>query len=183
MTPEIHKIARSLRNYKPDFVSSATIGEILSRFGYNVLGSGMFGAVIDMEDFVLKVFRADDDAYLAFLDFCDEVDSPHLPNILWDAQINEKMWAVCLEKLEPIDTWDNSFQGKLTAHLYREINKYQYKLRDDETYHPKLPLDLRATMELMEEYRKNNDSSFWCDIHDGNVMLRGSTIVITDPWC
>ena len=180
MTPKIHRICRTIRRL-PDAEyecgRSDYMAEILEKLGLDVIGSGMFGVVIDCGDFVFKVFTADDEAYLDFLDFCENVDSKHLPVILWDQQINAHWWGVCLEKLTTLEEDIDEVPTSLTKHpMFQHACK---RIRDGKRNTGSK--ELNALLDLLAEtcYREEH----FIDLHNGNAMLRDRTLVITDPWC
>ena len=92
---------------------------ILARYGYGQLGSGVYGTVFakENEPFVLKLFDDQDTAYLQFLKLILRVHDPHFPVVKGKPiRVNDRYWAVRLERLEPIE-------GSNTE-LHRFISRY-----------------------------------------------------------
>lgn len=181
MTPQVNRIARTLRRWSKqhDYMSLDNLKTVLDTLGCRVIGHGMYGVVVDCDDFVLKVFDASDEAYLDFVDFCEKIGPcRHLPAILWDKQIDENWWAICLEKLEPFSI-DGNENPKSPYFIRWRYKKMLDRINGSNKSTGRKELD--AIVDLLDEARETE--GHFEDMHDGNVMLRGYTLVITDPWC
>lgn len=154
--------------------------EALYTAGFEVLGNGVYGVVIQDGDKVLKFFTACDEGYLAFLDICMAYPSPYLPEVYWLKDMGNGIFAVSLEYL---DSYDNFIESNETNRTYKiikhSVNRHRISPEADE--------ELQETLRIMFEHRQGLTSvanAYLCvDIHDGNVMMRGEQMVITDPWC
>lgn len=159
----------------------------LQRKGFKILGSGAFGIVCDHPSFngryVLKVFS--DKAYEAFIDFCIANNgNPHLPKI-YGRKINLKPNA-CMVRIEVLQDmsagdWHQRFIPTICA-------KAAQVARGELSY--KVGVDMAAFTQQEELFKtlvaivkaKPADAALDLTQHHGNCMLRGQTVVVTDPY-
>lgn len=168
----------------------------LTNWGYEKAASGTFADVYTKPgtNKVLKVFD-DDRGYLQFIRFVKKNPSQHYPVFL-SKLVKVSPWinAIRIEKLTPIgrnyrgvskediseiirrmswyDNWDEMIADTTKRQGTKEIIellKYFQKTQ---------PGLLDAVRLLFSNTKKKTD----VDLHDDNMMLRGNTIVISDPW-
>lgn len=168
----------------------------LTNWGYEKAASGTFADVYTKPgtNKVLKVFD-DDRGYLQFIRFVKKNPSQHYPVFL-SKLVKVSPWinAIRIEKLTPIgrnyrgvskedlseiirrmswyDNWDEMIADTTKRQGTKEIIellKYFQKTQ---------PGLLDAVRSLFSNTKKKTD----VDLHDDNMMLRGDTIVISDPW-
>lgn len=151
--------------------------------GFIHLGGGAFGEVYEKPGYpwVFKVFHGDP-AYLDFLRFCiSHQSNPHVPKVKGQPfRIDDKTYAIRIEKLQP---WSSHFEVQTDSHM-----GLQDFLR---WWNP------TVTPEQIEFLKKHNapglvevltgladlcrSKNYRLDLHAGNTMRRGSTLVIADP--
>jgi hypothetical protein len=154
--------------------------DVMTDNGFTAMGSGTFGTVWSHPklQYVLKVFRSSDVAYLGWVNVCiQNKNNPHLPKFVSarPMRITPEVSAVRMEKLAPIYSnliIDIIYFTKLT--LYDQTGETERF----NNYCNANPQWMDAVQILKEFSYK---SGFKFDIHPGNFMLRGNTIVITDP--
>jgi len=141
-------------------------GASIEKLGFEFCGGGCHAEVYvynqDDTKFALKIFH-NDGAYLRWLEFCyQHQDNEYLPKILSKIyDLGGDSYAVFLEYL-----------------VIDMLGVTQTKLWDAIQYHrdsgdPKI----QAVVDILEA------NAHMDDLHDENVMFRGETPVVTDPWC
>ena len=142
-------------------------GDLLRNAGYQQIGEGSAAMVWHKPGaaFVLKLFKAGDQAYLHYLDLITRVKNPHFPVVKGKpTKITSSYYGVQLEYLRPIP-----FEAE--ERIWREI---------DWDHPENVPGELGVALRLIHEY-VFRQSGVIPDIGYGNVMLRGQTLVIVDP--
>lgn len=154
----------------------------LASKGFKKLGSGVYGSVwTDDHRAVVKVF-AHDPCYAKFAEFCRQNrGNQHLPRISKLYPMPDHGGVVFMEPLTPMKTdnlaHDMNFYFNTKVHVRRGATKMSARgpaARFAEK-HPSLAGTLDKLVDIF-------GSACGVDIHVGNVMLRGSTVVITDPF-
>lgn len=150
----------------------------LDKVGIKPLGSGCNGMVIDDGETVIKLFDICDEGYTAFLDLAEAYPNRYYPKIFERGQIHKRIAFVRLEKLKPIDIFGDDCGYFLNRHssIIKIMNGKQAKAN----------ATLREAANLLfVTHKALNALDFFLteDLHTENVMRRGDTIVITDPWC
>lgn len=172
--------------YRPRPSARNLLTELVYLYGWVGLGSGAYGCVIapaENPDIVVKFGVIDDedavsdiwrDGYIDYAVFCRDnyTRSKHLPKI-YEIAVFDRMFCVIMERLDIMDTglrcgpeWD-------TKCLIRSAIGY--------------PTDPAIGISLdFESDRVFSDlkRSLGCsdDAHCGNFLLRGDTVVLTDPY-
>ena len=178
------------------------------RRGY--LGDGSFATVYSLDDpnVVLKISTGNDAGYLAFLKTLEQlqVSNRHLPVIhsVTHFRLSDKareeflekhgsyLWSECIvtymERLKqppkslrgragqlgraaPVGKW-----AKIISDYVSRDSQYMAHLSDE---HQELITFLKIALEF--HLQDIGESCGWFDLHRGNAMLRGKTIVVTDP--
>ena len=167
---------------RPNFREDAV--DLLTSKGYEQLGSGTFANVFQRKsrpNEVIKLFGTNDDAYESYINFImKHQDNPHFPKVIGKPMmITPDYYAVKLEKLEPYDRKRDGLD------LIRNIDQYldgpfssTSRKESFEEYLDAFP-KFKEALDLLKTH-KYKSSHGW-DIHAGNVMWRGNTIVLTDP--
>jgi hypothetical protein len=172
----------------------------LTNWGYEKAGSGTFADVYTKPgtDKVLKVFDDEDRGYLQFIRFVKKNPSPNYPVFLSKLiKVSHWIYAIRIEKLTPIGgNYHGVSKEDLLETLRRmarfndwdqmiaEIAERGDKLSQPEiiellTYFKKTQPGLLDAVKLVVNNTKKKTE---IDFHDENIMLRGDTIVISDPW-
>ena len=164
---------------------------MLEKAGYEKLGYGVSGVVYAKpgEDHVLKLFRSWDKSYKLFVNFTLQHPNIHYPKFKGKMmKITDEYYAIRMEKLTPI-THDydrlmvRTMKDYITQRIadnFREIDldNAPWWVRDMEKLETKQP----GITEVCEELAKFiNETQAGLDLQPANVMLRGNTLVITDP--
>ena len=153
--------------------------QALIEAGYRRIGEdSAFGVVLahsHMPDRVVKIaHRPKDDGWLPFIDHARNCPSEHLPTV-YDYEEHETYAVAVLETLEPLDWRTNpgpsdTFNSASAAGERRPEVWEQYK----RVLPPELGDVLQGLRDcFLEEWH--------FDLHAGNFMLRGDTLVVTDP--
>ena len=180
---------------RPDMIKA---DEILKKEGYKPVGNGMYANVYAKpgDDYVLKLFKAKDEAYKQFVNMAVNNPNEHFPTfkgIL--TKVTDEYYAIRMEKLEPLNMgydYANSVELSrvLTAYIYNytsssrvrlaptaEKTKYRETMsRLIDELEEKQP-GIKKACELVTSILSGNR----LDLHPGNIMMRGPVVVITDP--
>lgn len=143
--------------------------------GFKNVGEGSFAAVYEKAGYpwVFKVFNGDP-AYMHFLKYAmKHQDNPHLPKIRGVMKVDNNTYVVRMENLtnvklgqEPVTTLLKKLNNMDT---YGDISE-----RDVEWIKSNFP-------KIHEFFMDFPLAGYEYDIHSGNIMLRGNTVVIVDP--
>jgi len=160
-------------------------------YSKHILGSGLYGVVFEKPgtDFVYKLFDVDDYGYKAYLDFTRQnQNNIHIPKIgkplkLKIGKINA--YIVKLERLEELNLSNpkHEQQYKLIISIISSLEKIKTNNPMRTGAMNFLKKVDKTDPDLVNIIADINDiSTSEMDMHPGNVMMRGNTIVITDPY-
>lgn len=164
---------------RPDSLDE--VRPILRAHGYDMVGEGTFAYVWAKAEAstVLKIFTVRDKAFLAYANFVmRHQDNPHFPRYVGKLiRINDDWRAVRMERLTAMTDHD----------VIWDIGEYlNYQTRYSEwPDEPEKPAaftawpKLQAACDLIVDFLFENRVKH--DIHEDNIMLRGSVPVLTDP--
>lgn len=167
--------------------------------------AGSYGMVLSHPsmDQVLK-FTADK-AYMMFLEYvANNKGNPHLPIIkkkpqrltaffsgtpgVFNKDISkhlsiplEKLYVVRIEKLEPIKSDMHKICNRLASNIYEYIRAKE-AVNGDEYLEKRELTDYKSVMETLVELEENLPGRVFLDLNYGNWMMRGKTLVISDPY-
>jgi hypothetical protein len=175
--PILERIKNALADYERDYWHGGTVKTMLQFGGLKVLGSGMYGCVLEYDDKVIKLFDANDTGYLAFLDIICAHPCKYFPQVFERGEISDLVHYVVMEKLEPIKDWTDNLERKHLS-ILRMMGGRKMRRKMNPILREAAAL-LHATHKGFLELNVYMDE----DLHTENVMLRGETLVITDPWC
>ncbi|MCK9532592.1 MAG: hypothetical protein M0R77_18945 [Gammaproteobacteria bacterium] len=162
-------------------------GNILKSNGYEKIGRGAYASVWAKpgENTIVKIFDNDDSSYKKFINLTLSNPNDHFPKIKGKMfQINDRYTAIRIERLEPVDKAKYIQLG--LAPVYNYLN-YVKNSRSHMS-----PEGTETMLAKIDELDKNQPGikkaldliakNFeYFDFNPDNVMLRGNTIVITDP--
>lgn len=154
------------------------VRKLLSNAGYEHKGSGQFGDVYKKpaSPYVLKVFSANDAAYLSFLDLVRRHPNPHFPKLFGKTvRLSDTTLAVRMEELE---------HGALLDALAacKPILQYMDPLSEDDEERGRDFMEAFPTLkQACDLIMTLVESGHALDISARNVMFRGRTIVFADP--
>ncbi|RYD61313.1 MAG: hypothetical protein EOP83_17335 [Verrucomicrobiaceae bacterium] len=180
------QIVTELQGIKQDaatvFDSKDHVVEFMVKKGFTVLGQGQWGAVFDHPDFkrryVLKLFS--DRYYEAFVNACIvHPGNPHLPRFFGKVmKVTDTARMVRIEKLKPFnsDQRTEEFLDDVGFEIAERgrITRMQTLAAEN--------LGLSELLPTMLSLGENLPEGAIYDIHAENIMKRGNTLVITDPW-
>jgi hypothetical protein len=187
----------------------AAVKFVKSKGARRKIGEGCYGAVWASNEgkrgagnrvYKICATRANEFAYLAYAAACaDELKgNPHVPRIYsivefkstivpdpnvrgrWD---KSSYTVICMEKLQPVgDPMGNPLNGccykfNSDEHLATMCMMHSavFDGTNEEHFNPKM----FKVLKVIGRIQRANDRNI--DIHSGNVMLRGNTLVVTDP--
>lgn len=179
--------------------------EYLESQGATFLGSGAFGKAYSLNGFAIKVGSvAGNEGYLAWLKhICKMQGHPNVPVVysagVFTAKETEGYFMVVMEILED-STVTRSFEDhehRAFRDWYNDLKSEARELRDQLNKMKKegvLKRMIRVALNRNQLVTDNPlakaiataaalDCDGCIDMHDGNVMMRGKTPVVTDPVC
>lgn len=152
----------------------------LENYGFELLGSGSFGRVYQKDGYpwAFKIFH-EDAAYLKFIKYViANQDNPHLPKIKGGLmKINDDTYVIRMEKLDHIWGIGKIADAQNSKRLYDTMIKHRMYFKDilnDVWIAQQFP-------QMMKVFRDLVTMGYDFDIGSGNVMRRGSTVVLVDP--
>jgi hypothetical protein len=166
--------------------------------GFETINNGSFGVVFTKPglDYVIKVFK-NDPGYLHFIDYCQKnKGNKHLPTFRGKLiKIDEKHFIARVERLSTA----NKFQAIVLSVLAKAPLKaedfdnfieevIENATKQRRTAHVEAANRVEAYINTQRGILKtrenviNGRGSFNLDLHAGNFMFRGDTIVIVDPY-
>ena len=160
---------------------------ILTDHGYQRVGSGTYAVVWGKPDSktVLKLVKNEDKAYMDFVKLAlKHQDNPHFPRFSSKViRLNDNYKAIRMERLVAGKGAEDNFRSMNAYIIERYISikgnlsgVADYVREDINKLFDQYP-QMKAACDLIIanlSYHQN-------DLHPGNVMFRGNTMVITDP--
>jgi hypothetical protein len=157
---------------------------VLRTAGYQRTGKGAFGAIYHKagKSYVLKVFAANDAAYLDFIRLAQaHGNNQHFPRFF--GKVVHVTPQYCAIRMEPLSPY------KYDETLIDRYLKYRdYKPQDPNSHFALQILDAFDWMEEHPEFREACDliidhllTKYEIDMNQNNLMVRDKIIVIIDP--
>lgn len=150
---------------------------------WNLLGQGSYASVLGNNNYprlVIKVLLEDDRPYTAYAKFCMAYARKHkeLPRIYKKIQISKYQSVYILERLKSIHSYEFN-----VAKLINRINLTFHRTFKDLWLRD--PLCKKEMTGISKILKKIPRSLKQCtpDIHQGNIMMRGKTVVLSDIFC
>ena len=157
---------------------------MLEKAGYEKIGYGMYANVFAKPgaDHVLKLFGYRDQAYRDFVNMTIQEPNIHFPKFKGKMmKITNDYYAIRMEILEPLSKDKGTVLELMRQYIYAQIEDPSQPFRraiEMEKVEKAQP-GITEACELVATLIKNNDLGL--DLHMKNAMMRGNTIVITDP--
>lgn len=195
ITPQqLDELQAPLSHYRKalnnDWGLPSELVKFLKKQGYELLGDGAFSDVFAKpgEKFVLKVIRrnANEDCYLQYVKALQGKTNPHFPKIgrirEYKTEAGMTWYVIPVERLK-----------RVTPPVFRKrpdcIFAYSYEAYSKpaslKNVHPVDYDEMVEKYPQLVEALKFIHSTFTgqcdMDLHSGNMMLRGDTLVLTDP--
>lgn len=159
--------------------------DVLISAGYTELGTGGFAGVYAKPGSpdVVKLYNSRDRGYSDFLAMVAQNPNPHFPRITGKKRVLGTYHAVRMERL--------SESTRAVQPQIEMIEHYVLSLRYHDHLDPDHAEEVYAFMETQPELKTACDlvanvwmrggNDYLCDLAPRNVMMRGDTLVITDP--
>ena len=184
---DVYRTAQNIFKREDDGDSGYRIAEMrkfttyLQRHGFTMLGDGNFGVVYEKPGYpwVFKVFKGDP-AYLYFVRYCKmHSGNQNLPQFKGNLiRINVDTYAIRTEKLDKAAPDEIKPLEKMASYL--KMMRYWGDTNISSsavTTLQELSQQYPGIYSILDELSKQ----YVLDIHQGNVMRRDSTLVLTDP--
>jgi hypothetical protein len=154
--------------------------------GFEYMGTGAYGTVYEKPGYpwLFKLFK-EDPAYIEFIQYSKaHADNPHLPKFKGGIiRINADTYCIRTEKLVdlPYENYRKymDYFTAVFAVLQNRVDKndsmYDELYREYQQFSRKHPNIYEILKYIFTE------SSYHPDLHNGNLMMRGSTLVFSDP--
>ena len=147
-------------------------------------GEGVFSSVYadDSHKVVIKINKGNiDESYIKFANFCRKENSPHLPKLGKIRKFGD-YYVLAMERLETSNS--NNFRDmcnwiEKVSTVIGDSLKTKQSILDAEVpvvYEPQK----EGIIKIIKDMKSLLDSDIGFDLHDGNIMLRGNTIVLID---
>lgn len=180
---------------KSRIASDARVHNVLKQEGFTPVGSGLYATVYAHPQlpYVLKIFQVKDHAYLNFVKMAQQHNNPHFPKFRGKPmRITPEYYAIRMETLSDWSANSASILDRALVHIsgitddlpdWRHIFDAPY---DEETkralkvFFQRWPKFLDALI-LLQEFEQTQQGVHF-DLHFENIMKRGNTPVITDPF-
>lgn len=198
------KVSERIRNTLKSAGTSGRPDSILhNAFRENnvtVLGSGSYGAAIEDDGEVFKIFCSDEVGYGAFLQFLKGKSSVLLPRVKTVGTFGNYT-CTHIERLYPLDSMEDCDAYYMAAWisevaLNHRHKKYGHGFNQGKPKFPKNGekyvnrTNMIGLIKKMVDWMYANDYQYQVslDLHCGNFMLRNNPdgtqqVVITDPFC
>ncbi len=157
-----------------NMTAAHTVIKNFTKKGFNMLGSGCYAAVFESNvdpNLVYKVGISTTDPFLSYIQDSSLADNLHFPRIYDIAYLNGG-YLVKMERLEPIPSHKVEMSKELRSVVHDDIHTLK---------HLKASNELSRIATRIRELADSLDVKL--DLHEGNIMMRGVTPVITDPLC
>lgn len=163
------------------------IQNFFEKHGFKKLGTGQYGIAYENPKlpYVLKIFDLADTGYLSFVNLVFANPNNHFPKFIGKPmKISNDLMAIRMEKLEKNSDGWKLFKEYLSHFIQGMIlpsYKYIHNESTDEII-DKFGQSMIDALDLITTIKPKNEFTLNFDIHPGNVMHRGNTPVIIDPF-
>ena len=175
---------------RPNSIENAE--EVLKKAGYEKLGEGYYAAVYAKgdADHVLKLFSVRDTSYPNFVNMTIQNPNIHFPKFKGKMmKVTNEYYAIRMEMLTRFGeaTGDGPILEKIKNYIYGYATygrsysdniRGQQVIKEIDQFEEMQP-GIKKACELIADMIANGYVGL--DLHAGNIMRRGNTIVFTDP--
>jgi hypothetical protein len=169
------------KTYNPEKINNLRdLKAFMAQFGFNVLSGGEFSLVFENPKLqqVVKVYN--DECYDNFIALCKaNSDNPHLPKFKGTSvrpRPNARM--IRIERLQNMSDAEYKILG--INRLLRIAKDLAFNVEPGEW---EVPPESQSLLDAFVLICKNlPHGKCFIDMHEGNIMLRGNTPVIIDPF-
>jgi hypothetical protein len=172
---------------RPDSIENAE--EVLKKAGYEKLGEGYYAAVYTKgnADHVLKLFSVRDRSYPEFVNMTIQRPNTHFPKFKGKMmKVTNEYYAIRMEKLTSFGEENQQLKqirdyiyGYATyGRSYSDNIRGQQVIKEIDQVEETQP-GIKKACELIADMIANGNVAL--DLHKHNLMMRGNTIVFTDP--
>ena len=176
-----------------EIIRPDTMGEaqaILEKAGYEKYGSGWYAMVYAKpgSDHVLKLFSVSDRSYPEFVNMTIQRPNTHFPKFKGKMmKVTNEYYAIRMEMLTRFGEADEPTLKKIKNYIYGYATygrSYSDDIRGQEVIKEidqveEMQPGIKKACELIADMIANGNIGL--DLHHGNLMMRGKTIVFTDP--
>lgn len=161
---------------------------ILQKHGYEETGLGKFSKVFknSKNNYILKLFHAEDYPYIAYINLVKNSDNLYFPKINGNIiKVTPNYSAIRLEILsEPTDNYDFRVFRNNVLYYITMIQAKNFSEDELREMYPDLLSYMDENLQLKEACKlisSITNKKIELDINSGNIMMRGSQYVIIDP--
>ena len=180
----------------------------LRKNGWKKLGNGSFSAVYGKAGltYVLKVPFVRDGPWMNYANYCKKNKSnPHVMKISFiKEESSNHFFIAAIERLQPFPRIGGRSMAEYAAEVLQQLadrplatvkKKLEIRIKNlhSPTWGNQMPAGPKKQADWLQtillpqldklakvvEYLGKNGQ---LDLHDGNIMMRGNTVVIIDPW-
>ena len=160
----------------------------LEKAGYKKIGYGMYANVFAKPgaDHVLKLFGYRDQAYRDFVNMTIQEPNIHFPKFKGKMmKITNDYYAIRMEILEPLSQDKSDALELMRQYIYAFVrdrfqpSRQPFRRATEMENLEKAQPGITEACDLLARLMINNRLAL--DLHMNNAMMRGNTIVITDP--
>lgn len=158
--------------------------DTLTKAGYQKLGDGSYASVFGRPDknYVLKLFDAEDKAYVAFYNLVKNQNNKHFPKFKGQMmRIAAEYYAVRMERLQPMPKRLYGYSSYIIAYTIEDYVEGDTASAEQIDIIKVLREKQPDFLPACEYVKENLKGQYYLDFHTNNMMMRNETIVITDP--
>lgn len=186
LEPHVVNDIRGLHDSIPE-ASSQEVEEFFKDKGWKIVGQGAYSIVLDKPNskFVIKANLKPDPGFSQFALICHKYNNPHFPVISEVRQIkvgNIILYIYMIEKLRKPS--ENDYIVDEVAHYSENAITFDESVENYYDNMESIVSDyFKKRPKLVEAINiiSKNKKFFRVDMHPDNFMMRGKTVVITDP--
>lgn len=175
-----------LRKYLSKLDREGAADELISFHGFERMkgARGAYSSVLTSPraPYIIKLFDANDVGYMRFLDVAlANQSNPHFPRIRGrPMRIGPRIMGIRLERLEPMSRGEYE-EIEYMLHSMSTNPAWERSLRPGDSHHEFLVRwpEFSSAIALLRRAISNDVGFDW---HGGNMMKRGETPVIIDPF-
>lgn len=171
-----------IKQYNPAHINNlAELERFMAQFGFTCLDGGEFSRVFENPKLgqVVKVYN--DECYDQFIALCKaNTGNPHLPRFKGNSiRLRPDARMIRIERLTPMGGFDE-FKAE---GIYTMLHIAKDRVFNVEPGDWEVPPESESLLKAFELICANlQENKCWIDIGQGNMMKRGNTLVILDPY-
>lgn len=177
---------KNVRGARREFVDEMEFRAYMEGHGFHCLGEGYYGMVFTHRSFhgkyVLKVFQ--DHFYEAFIQIAQaNADNPHFPRFIGNVmRVTDTVRMVRIEVLQELSHAEQQALDGNFAFMEMRMQAEEVATDDLDPEEAEVEPQYRGFFDALCEVYRRKPQDARMDMHILNVMKRGQTLVITDPY-